>query len=334
MQALTFEGTLRLRDDLPRPEPPPGEALVRTRLAGICNTDLEIVRGYLGFNGVLGHEFVGEVVWADSAPQLVDRRVVGEINAYCGECAGCRRGDPTHCPHRTTLGIGGRDGVMAEYFTLPAHLLYPVPDSVPDTAAVFAEPLAAALEITDRLHVRPTQRVVVLGDGKLGVLIAQVLQLTGCDLLVVGRHQEKLARLQQRGIPTAPDGDAAAAGADVVVEATGSAAGFAVARRLVRPRGTLVLKSTYHGDVSLDLSMLVVDEVSLAGSRCGPFPPALRLLEQRLVDVEALVDSVYPLRDGLAAFDRARTPGVLKVLLSTGGSAHAQASPRPAVECC
>ena len=316
MQALTFDGTLQLRDDLPIPQPPPGEALVRTRLAGICNTDLEITRGYLHFRGVLGHEFVGEVVQAPSAPQLVGQRVVGEINAWCGTCATCQRGDLTHCPQRTTLGIAGRDGVMAEYFTLPEHLLHRVPDNVPDAAAVFTEPLAAALEITDRLHIRPTQRVIVLGDGKLGLLIGQVLQLTGCDLLVVGRHPENLMLLEQRGIATLLTADAPAATADVVVEATGSADGFAAARQLVRPRGILVLKSTYHGQVSLDLSMVVVDEVTLAGSRCGPFPPALRLLEQRLVDVQPLINRVYPLREGLAAFDHARTPGVLKVLLS------------------
>jgi alcohol dehydrogenase len=331
MHALCFDGTLRYRDDLPVPTPVPGEALVRTRLAGICNTDLEIMRGYLGFTGVLGHEFVGEVLQAREAPQLVGRRVVGEINAYCGHCATCRRGDPTHCPHRTTLGIGGRDGVMADCFTLPAHLLYPVPAAVPDAAAVFAEPLAAALEITDRLHIRPTQRVVVLGDGKLGLLSAQVLQLTGCDLVVVGRHVEKLALLGRRGILTALADTTlepgavvphAFRGADVVVDATGSAEGFAVARRLVRPRGTLVLKSTFHGDVSLDLSRVVVDEVTVAGSRCGPFAPALRLLEQQLVDVECLIDSVYSLSDGLAAFARAQTPGVLKVLLSTDEAAR------------
>src|SRR5512136_1582546 len=201
MRALYFDQTLRYRPDMPDPQPAPGEALIRTRLAGICNTDLEIIRGYMNFQGVLGHEFVGEVVRADDAPEWVGRRVVGEINAYCGECPICRRGDPTHCPQRTTLGIFGRDGVMADYFTLPLRLLHPVPDSIPDEWAVFTEPLAAACEITDRLHVRPTDRVVVLGDGKLGLLVAQVLQLTGCDLLVVGHHRDKLAILKKRGIP-------------------------------------------------------------------------------------------------------------------------------------
>ena len=327
MRAIHFDGILRYRDDLIRPAPPPGEALVRTRLAGICNTDLEIARGYLGFKGVLGHEFVGTVLQADGAPELVGRRVVGEINAYCGDCPTCRRGDPTHCPERTTLGISRRDGVMADCFTLPTHLLYPLPDTLPDEWAVFAEPLAAALEITDRLPVRPTQRAIVLGDGKLGLLIAQVLQLTGCDLLVVGRHAKKLAVLERRGIRTQVTDAAIAPGADIVVEATGNAEGFATARRLVRPRGTLVLKSTFHGDVNLDLSMLVVDEVTALGSRCGPFPAALRLLEQRLIDVGSLVDSVYPLDDGLAAFERAQKPGVLKVLLSAADAPGTDQTP-------
>ena len=317
MRALYFDGTLHYRADAPDPTPPPGEALIRTRLAGICNTDLEIVRGYMSFTGVPGHEFVGVVERADDAPELVGKRVVGEINAYCGQCPTCRRGDPTHCPHRTTLGIYGRDGTMADYFTLPINLLYPLPDTIPDEWAVFTEPLAAACEITDRFHVRPTDRVVVLGDGKLGLLIAQVLQLSGCDLLVVGRHPEKLALLERRGIRTQTAEEAVEPGADLVVEATGSPEGFATARALVRPRGNLVLKSTFHGDVTLNLSQVVVDEVTLIGSRCGPFRPALRLLEQRLIDVEPLIHHTFPLSDGLAAFQQAAAPGVLKVLLTT-----------------
>jgi threonine dehydrogenase-like Zn-dependent dehydrogenase len=319
MRALHFDQTLQYLPDAPDPEPPPGEALIRTRLAGICNTDLEIMRGYFGFRGILGHEFVGEVVRADDAPALVGQRVVGEINAYCGECSTCRRGNPTHCPHRTTLGIAGRNGTMADYFTLPTNLLYPVPEPTPDEWAVFTEPLAAACEITEQIHLRPTDRVIVLGDGKLGLLIAQVLQLAGCELLAVGRHPDKLAILERRGIATRLAGEAVEPGADVVVEATGRPAGFATARSLVRPRGTLVLKSTFHGDVTLNLSMVVVDEVTLVGSRCGPFPAALRLLAQGLVDVEPLIHATYPLEEGRAAFERAVAPGVLKVLLTTAG---------------
>jgi threonine dehydrogenase-like Zn-dependent dehydrogenase len=317
MRALYFDEELSYRPDAPDPAPPPGEALIRTRLAGICNTDLEIMRGYLGFTGVLGHEFVGEVVRADDAPDLVGRRVVGEINAYCGVCPTCRRGDPTHCPNRTTLGIDRRDGTMADYFTLPLHLLYPVPPSIPDEWAVFTEPVAAACEIIEQVAIRPTDRVIVLGDGKLGLLVAQVLGLTGCDLLAVGRHPDKLAILERRGIRIQLAGDEIPPGADVVVEATGNAEGFAAARSLVRPRGTLVLKSTFHGDVSLDLSMVVVDEVTIVGSRCGPFPAALRLLEGRLLDVEPLIQETCSLEDGLVAFGRAAASGVLKVLLTT-----------------
>jgi alcohol dehydrogenase len=317
MRSLVVEEGLQYQPDRPSPTPPPGEALIRTKLAGICNTDLELIRGYMGFRGVLGHEFVGVVERADDRPELVGQRVVGEINAYCGECATCRRGDPTQCPHRNTLGIDRRDGAMADYFTLPTKLLYPVPASVPDEWAVFTEPLAAACQILEQVHIRPTDRVVVLGDGKLGLLIAQVLQLTGCNLLAVGRHEAKLAILRKRGIPSQRVDEPVEPGADVVVEVTGSRAGFAIARSLVRPRGTLVLKTTFNGDLSLNLSSIVVDEITLVGSRCGPFPEALRLLEQRLVEVEPLIHATFPLAEGLAAFEKAVAPGVLKVLLAT-----------------
>ena len=316
MRAMYFDKGLEYRSHVPDPIPQPGEALIHTRLAGICNTDLEIVRGYMDFQGVPGHEFVGEVVRADAALELVGQRVVGEINANCGECLTCRRGDVTHCPKRTTLGIDGRNGTMADYFSLPIHLLYQVPPAVPDEWAVFTEPLAAACEITEQVPIRPTDRVVVLGDGKLGLLIAQVLQLTGCDLLVIGRHPDKLAILEGRGIPVRLGQDEVAPGADVVVEATGSPSGFAAARSLVRSRGTLVLKSTFRADVTLDLSKIVVDEVNIVGSRCGPFPAALRLLEEGLIDVEPLIQQIYPLQDGMLAFERAAAPGMLKVLLA------------------
>ncbi len=327
MRALVYDGkSLFLRDDYPRPVPPSGEALVRVRLAGICNTDLEIARGYMGFRGVLGHEFVGTVEEcsvgneARSAVEsrLIGQRVVGEINAYCGECPTCRAGRITHCPNRTTLGIWGRDGAFAEYLTLPLRNLHLVPDDVPDEVAVFTEPLAAALEILEQVHLRPTDRVVVLGDGKLGLLVAQVLALVGSDLAVVGRHREKLDILARRGIPTALESEAEGMSADVVVECTGRPEGFAAARRILRPRGTLVLKSTYHGQVEADLTGLVVDEITLVGSRCGPFPPALRLLQRGMVDVRPLIGAVYPLTRGVEAFARAAEPGALKVLLQVG----------------
>ncbi len=317
MRALTFDGALRLAEGYPPPVPGPGEALVRVRLAGICNTDLEILRGYMGFRGILGHEFVG-LVEAAGDPAWLGRRVVGEINCACGECPTCRAGRPTHCPRRTTVGIAGHDGALADYVALPLANLHAVPPAVADRQAAFAEPLAAALQIPEQAHIRPTERVVVLGDGKLGLLVAQVLALTGCDLLAVGRHPEKLAVLARRGIATRLSDEAAAlpvGEADLVVDCTGRPEGFQLARALVRPRGRLVLKSTFHGHSQVDLTGVVVDEVTLVGSRCGPFEPALRLLAQGLVEVETLIDSEYPLQRGLEAFQRAATPGALKVLV-------------------
>lgn len=309
---------LRFASDYPDPQPAPGEVRIRTTLAGICNTDLEIVQGYAGFQGVLGHEFVGIVDRAQDPEQgklWVGRRVVGEINVSCGACPTCRAGRRTHCPDRTALGIRGRDGVLAEYFCLPSSNLHPVPAGIADEAAVFAEPLAAACEVLDQVHVRPTDRVVVLGDGKLGLLVAQVLALTGCDLVAVGRHHDKLAILAARGIPVQMGAEELEGSADLVVECTGQPDGFRTARRLTRPRGTLVLKSTYHGLVQADLSSLVVDEVVLLGSRCGPFPAALRLLDSGWVNVEQLIDAVVPLDQAVDAMDQARRRGALKVLV-------------------
>jgi threonine dehydrogenase-like Zn-dependent dehydrogenase len=275
------------------------------------------VRGYAGFSGVLGHEFVGTIEEAPD-PELFGRRVVGEINIACGKCRACLAGRPSHCSERVALGIRGRDGALAEYLCLPVTNLHPVPEAISDRMAVFVEPLAAACQIVEQIHVRPTDRVVVLGDGKLGLLIGQVLALTGCDLTIVGRHQDKLAILAERGIPTRVDTDDLNASADLVVECTGQAEGFHAARHLLRPGATLVLKSTYHGSVDTDLSSLVVDEIRVAGSRCGPFPAALRLLALGLVDVEPLIDAVYPIHEAQSAFDHASRRGALKVLVRTG----------------
>ncbi|NJM08324.1 alcohol dehydrogenase catalytic domain-containing protein [Candidatus Gracilibacteria bacterium] len=312
MHALLFDGTLRLTRDYPQPALMAGEALIRPHLIGICNTDIEITRGYMHFHGVLGHEFVGTVVaCADEA--WIGKRVVGEINAACLRCTACQRGDFPHCPERTTLGIDRRDGVMAELFSLPISCLHEVPSSVDDDAAVFVEPLAAALEIVERCHIRPTERVAVVGDGKLGAMIVQVLRLTGCDLALIGRHPERWSLFQQQGIPCLAPADANAP-YDVVVDCTGQASGLKTARAFVRPRGRLVLKSTYHGDSALNLSMLVVDEVELIGSRCGPFAAALRLLERRLIETQPLISARYALHDGIAAF--AAATGQLKVLMA------------------
>jgi alcohol dehydrogenase len=298
--------------------------LIRLRLAGICATDLALVKGYKGgFRGVLGHEFVGEVIEAAAAPEWVGHRVAGEINIGCGECSLCARGLGKHCRQRTCLGIVGKDGALAEMFTLPIANLHEVPDSVSDEQAVFVEPLAAALEILEQVHIGPATRVYQIGDGRLGMLIAQVLVLTGCDLTVVGRHPSHLDLLKQwhgcKTVIASPEVEAALMNdpADVVVEATGSPNGFATARYLVRPGGTLVLKSTFAGESPpVDLNHLVVDEVSVVGSRCGPFPPALRLLASGHVQVLPLIHARYQLKDALAAMMHAGERGVLKVVVA------------------
>lgn len=305
MRALWLEDRrLRLRDDLATPVPPDGEALVRVLLAGICNTDIELTRGYYPFTGVPGHEFVGE--WNG-------KRVVGEINATCGRCSACKAGRSTHCESRTVLGIRDRDGAFAESLMLPIRNLHVVPDSVSSEEAVFTEPLAAALQVQQQVQIRERDRVVIIGDGKLGQLIAQTLALTGCTLLVIGRHPRKRALLQRLGIPTA---DALPTEKfDVAIECSGAPAGFALGRAALRPRGTLVMKSTYAGDLTLNASSLVVDEITLVGSRCGPLASALELLAARRIDVRSLIDATYDLGDAVRAFEAAQQPGALKILV-------------------
>jgi len=316
VRALWLETqALRLREDIPLPVPPSDEALVRVHLAGICNTDLELVRGYYPFEGVPGHEFVGSVVEAASAPEWVGRRVAGEINAACGSCVSCRAGRPTHCEKRTVLGIVARDGAFATHLRLPIRNLHAVPDSLADEAAVFVEPTAAALEIQQQVSVSPADRVVVIGAGKLGQLVAQTLAVTRCRLLVAGRSPRPLALLAARGIATTDLAALEPRAADLVVECTGHPDGLELARRAVRPRGTIVLKSTYHGKAEVDLARFVVDEITLVGSRCGPFVPALALLASGRVDPRPLVEARYPLAEALAAFEHAARPGALKILV-------------------
>jgi threonine dehydrogenase-like Zn-dependent dehydrogenase len=318
MRALRFEDDALRLAEVPAPARE-GEALVRVRLAGVCNTDLEIVRGYAGFQGTPGHEFVGVVERAPGAEGLEGRRVVGEINAGCGACALCRAGDPRHCPARTVLGIHGRDGAFAEYLQLPATNLLPVPDELTDERAVFAEPLAAAVGITERVRIGAGARAAVVGDGKLGLLCALALKvLTGARVTLVGRHDSKLRIARRQDIETFKAeemSDSFARAFDVAVEASGSPRGFETALRLLRPRGTLVLKSTFHGTTELNAAAVVVDEVSIVGSRCGRLAPALELLRRGLVDVDSLVHEEFPLSEGVRAFARAAEPGVLKVLL-------------------
>jgi len=292
------------------------EAIVRVLLSGICNTDIEIMRGYAGFKGTIGHEFVGVV---EEAPDghLVGQRVVGEINAGCGECELCRADDPRHCPKRTVLGILGRDGAHAEFLRLPLMNLLPVPERIADEHAVFAEPLAAACGIMDRTPVTKDKNVAVIGDGKLGLLCAQVMALTGAPVLLIGKHPEKLRIAERRGIETATAKNATKRKRefDVVVEASGSASAFDTAVGLLRPRGVLVLKSTFHGTTEINASSIVVDEISIIGSRCGRLAPALDLLKKGAIDVDSLISEEYPLRDGLLAMERAAKKGVLKVFL-------------------
>jgi threonine dehydrogenase-like Zn-dependent dehydrogenase len=296
-----------------------GEALVRVLLAGICNTDLEIVRGYAGFQGTLGHEFVGVVESAPGDSALEGRRVVGEINAGCGLCELCRAGDARHCPRRTVLGIHGRDGAFAEYLQLPASNLLPVPDEVSDERAVFTEPLAAACGINERVRIDEAMRVAVVGDGKLGLLCAQALKaLTGARVTLVGKHASKLEIAARRGVETVEAVElprSFARAFDVAVEASGSESGFETALGLLGPRGTLVLKSTFHGVTSFNAAPVVVDEISIVGSRCGRFAPALELLKEDAVEVESMIDAEYTLADGPRAFEHAASKGALKVLL-------------------
>jgi 2-desacetyl-2-hydroxyethyl bacteriochlorophyllide A dehydrogenase len=315
VKALWLEDRVLSVRDVPTPRPPEGEALVRVRLSGICGTDLELVRGYYPFTGVIGHEFVGDVVESPD-PALLGARVVGEINASCGACEQCAAGRPTHCERRTVLGIQGRNGAHAEYLTLPVANLHRVPDAVPDEAAVFTEPVAAAVEILAQVPIGPGDRVLLIGAGRLGQLVAQVLAGTGAYLRVVARHDHQKALLHARGIETVEATDIEPRRWDVAVEATGSPSGFDIATAALRPRGTLVLKSTYRGDVTLALAPFVVDEITIVGSRCGPFAPALALLESGAVDPLPLIAARYPLADAVEAMRVAAEPGMLKVLLA------------------
>jgi threonine dehydrogenase-like Zn-dependent dehydrogenase len=313
MNALWLENNKISLRDVPLPKKP-GEALIKIREAGICSTDLELVKGYYPYTGVPGHEFVGDVVETDDA-SWIGQRVVGEINAVCNQCEQCLNGRPTHCESRTVLGIVNRDGVFAEYTTLPLSNLHRVPVSIPDEMAVFTEPLAAALEIQQQVQIKPTDRVLLIGAGRLGQLIAQTLSLIGCDLRVVARHVHQQDLLKARGIRIISEEEIKPWRWDIVVEATGSPDGFSLARQAIRPRGTLVLKSTYKGGANVNFSSFVVDEVNIIGSRCGPFEPALRLMESKQVDPTVLIDSEFSLGEGIKAFEHAAKPSVLKVLI-------------------
>jgi threonine dehydrogenase-like Zn-dependent dehydrogenase len=312
MRAIVLSDHVEVRGDRPSPTPAEGEVLVRVVRAGVCETDLQLIKGYMGFRGVLGHEFVGV---AESGP-FAGRRVVGEINCACWKCEICRSGLNTHCPHRTVLGILGHDGAFADLIAVPQRNLHLVPDALSDDVAVFTEPVAAACQIAMQVTVRPDDRVVVLGDGRLGNLCAQVLARLSRRALVVGKHDEKLALLRSMGIDAARLSDPLdERSADVVVDCTGSESGLPTALKLVRPRGTIVLKTTVAGVQTMAWASFVIDEVTLVGSRCGPFDQALLALERGHVQVQPLISDRFALSRGIDALARAQTNPVLKVLL-------------------
>jgi threonine dehydrogenase-like Zn-dependent dehydrogenase len=283
-------------------------------LAGICTTDLEIIKGYAGFQGILGHEFVGIVEKSDD-PSWIGRRVVGGINIGCGACSRCFSEGPEHCPERKVLGIIDHDGAFADFIVLPISNLVQVPDHVEDQAAVFTEPLAAALRIRDQVIIRPSDRVAVLGPGRLGMLVGQVLAMAGTDVTLLGRSMSSLELPASLNLATGLVEDSQDDSFDLVVEATGNEAGLAQSLRLVRPQGTMILKSTFAGPATVDLTKLVVAEITVVGSRCGPFEPALRLLAGNAVEVQSMIEAEYQLSAGLAAFEHAARPGVRKILL-------------------
>ncbi|MCY7374491.1 MAG: alcohol dehydrogenase catalytic domain-containing protein, partial [Pyrinomonadaceae bacterium] len=316
MKALRFENNRLNLAEIKKPRSET-EALIRVLKSGICNTDIEIVKGYANFSGTIGHEFVGVVEKSDDVT-LIGERVVGEINAGCGTCEKCRRGDARHCSTRTVLGIIGRDGAHAEFLTLPTRNLLKVPDEVSDLQAVFVEPLAAAFGITEQVEIFPETRVAVIGDGKLGNLCAQSLALKSENVVAIGKHAEKLQLIERRNIETILLENAFKLNGsfDVAVEASGSESGFAIALDLLKPRGKLVLKSTFQGKTNLAMWRVVVNEITIVGSRCGKFQPALNLLQSKSVDVESLVSAELSLRDGVKAMRKAEQKGVMKIILS------------------
>ena len=319
MKALVFDNELKYVEDYEKPVPKKGEALVKVTLAGICNTDYEITKGYMGYVGVLGHEAVGVVEEINDEDQsLLGKRVVPEISYGCKDpnCEYCANKLYRHCPNRHTLGIVNKDGVFAQYFTMPLETLFEVPENVTDKQAVFVEPLAAALEITEQLHIKPMDKVVVLGDGKLGLITALALNALNINVTLVGKHQNKLDIAKNQGVKISLLNDFKQEKIyDVVVEATGSVSGFETALALTKPRGVLVLKSTVAASKEFNLAPIVIDEITVLGSRCGQFPPALRLLASEKVDFSPLISGIYDAKDAVAGFEKNKEKDTLKVLL-------------------
>ncbi len=314
MRALVFDNSLTYQTDYPVPQISNNDAFIRVTHAGICNTDLEIIKGYMGFHGVLGHEFVG-VVEDCSNEKLVGKRVVSEINIPCRKCTYCKSHMTNHCQNRSVIGIQKRDGVFADYISLPMDVLHTVPESVSDEEAVFVEPLAAAFEILEQITILPADKVCVLGDGKLGLLIAQVLSLTDCKLTVVGNHSEKLSILDELGIKTKIQSSFKDSSFDIVVDCTGSPSGIKMALQIVKPRGKVILKTTVAKKTHFDTSSIVVKEIEIIGSRCGPFGPALKAIESRNIDLYPMISREFTIEEGMKAVQYAMKKDTLKVLL-------------------
>jgi 2-desacetyl-2-hydroxyethyl bacteriochlorophyllide A dehydrogenase len=312
MRALMFDGALKLQEIDP-PVRPPNHALLKMRAVGICNTDIELLNGYYNFHGVLGHEFVAEVI--EGADEWIGKRVVGEINIACESCDYCQRGIPSQCHNRKTLGIRDYQGAFAEYLTLPVRNLHAVPDSISDDQAVFVEPLASALEIPELVHIQPGSSVIVIGAGKLGLLCAQVLNHLGADVSVVVRRQKPRELLAAWGIKALESGSLMESSTDVVIDCTGTEDGIKTALDIAKPRGSVIMKSTYARKANINLSQAVVKELRLIGTRCGPFPAAIRLLARKSIDVESMIDAHYEIEDAVAALDAANESGKLKVIV-------------------
>ena len=323
MKALWLKDQqLSFRPDAVKPVPGPEEALVAVNLAGICGTDLQLLAGYYPYSGIPGHEFVGRITEAPDDPGRIGQRVVGEINIGCQDCPACLTGRSRHCKRRKVLGIKDHDGAFAEFLCLPLKNLTAVPEELSDGAAVFAEPLAAAMRIQDQVSVGPETRVLVIGAGRLGQLIARSLQPIGCELKVVMRrlYEGQVRLLERHGIDCFLEPDPDKGVFDLVIEASGDPSGWQIARRAVRPEGAVVLKSTYHDQVEMNLSSIVVDEISLIGSRCGSPGDALHSLAAGNLDPTEMIEARYPLEEGLRAFKHAARPGAMKVVLEIGDS--------------
>lgn len=314
MQALHFDKTLRLIQQK-TPKAQKDEALIQVILAGICQTDLEIIKGYMNFNGILGHEFVGKVIDSPSDKTWLGKRVVGEISIGCGHCEYCLKGLARHCPSRSTMGILNQEGCFSEQIVLPLKNLIPVPDEISNEEAVFIEPLAAACEILEQVHIEPNYETAIIGDGRLAQLVARVLVLTGCKVTLIGKHPEKLRRVDQKRIQCFLLNDLPSRKFDIVIEASGSPLGFQTALNLTKPRGVMVLKSTYEGNAPINLAQVVIDEISIVGSRCGQFIPAIRLLKDKKVAVKDLISQIYPIDEFDKAFQQAKSSKTLKTIL-------------------